>query len=374
MRKFLYPTKIFVKRLFLLILKGYTYISVEWILAYLLKKINNLMFKALPSRRNKIVWLGAFPPMHSNMGDHAQTLAAEQYFNNEFPDYHVICLNRNQISIPLLKKISSTLNSNDLVFIHSSGDFGSKYYDVEKSYCKLRKEIINIFNKNKIINLPTTVFYENNERGKRILEDDRQFYKNKNVTILGRESVSADFLASNFECNSSFFPDFVFYLKPTMIKKPRKGALLLLRSDEESGLSNEEKTKLIYLAQKYTSVVHDRDILKSSIPVVAFIRQNYIDSICRIYQNYEFVITDRLHGMIIAVITKTPCIAISGGIPHKISAYQSFLSESVEFINKTEEFDSAIKSIQSRPYKETDMSSYFDNFRKDIIGIRWMNG
>jgi len=341
--------------------------SIDGLGRFFYKEINNFIYKINSSKIKKIVWLGAFPPLHSNMGDHAQTLSVEQYFNNAFPDYHVIALNRNQISIPRLRKISSTLSSDDLVFIHSSGDFGSKYYDVEKSYCKLRKEIINVFDKNRIINLPTTVFYENNESGMRILEQDKQFYRNKNVTILGRESVSADFLAGHFECNSLFFPDFVFYLKPTLIQKPRKGALLLLRNDHESGLRIEKREELIHIAQKYTSVVHDNDILKSSIPVVDFIRKKYIESICNIYQNYEFVITDRMHGMIIAVITRTPCIAINGGIPHKISAYQSFLSESVEFINEIEEIDAAVKRIRSRPYKETDLSSYFDNFRKKVL-------
>jgi pyruvyl transferase EpsI len=366
-RKLFYPVKVFFRRFFSLVFKGNRYISIEGIAAYLLKKMNNLMFKAFPSRRNKILWLGAFPPMHSNMGDHAQTLAVEQYFNNEFPDYHIICLNRNQISIPQLKKISSTLKNDDLVFIHSSGDFGSKYYGMEKSYGKLRKEIINIFNRNKIINLPTTVYYENNDKGMGILEKDRQFYRNKNVTILGREAVSADFLAANFECNSRFFPDFVFYLRPPILQKPRKGALLLLRSDKEAELSNKERNEVISIAQKYTPVVHNRDILKSSIPVLDFIRKNYIESICRTYQNYEFVITDRMHGMIIAVITRTPCIAINGGIPHKMSAYQLFLADSVEFINEIEEIDSAVKRIRSRPYKETDMSSYFDSFRKYVL-------
>ena len=366
-RTFLYPLKVFFRRLYLFTFKGYKYITFEGVVAHILKKISDIGYKVLPSCRKKILWLGAFPPMHSNMGDHAQTLAVEQYFNNEFPDYHVICLNRNQISIPRLKRLSSTLNSDDLVFIHSSGDFGSKYYDMEKSYGKLRKEIINIFNKNKIINLPTTVYYENNDKGMSILEKDRQFYRNKNVTILGRESVSADFLAGNFECNSRFSPDFVFYLRPPILQKPRRGALLLLRSDKESELSNEEKNEMISIAKKYTSDVHDIDILKSSIPVLSFIRKNFIESICRTYQNYEFVITDRMHGMIIAVITRTPCIAINGGIPHKMSAYQSFLSESVEFINGIEDFDSAVKKIRSRHYKETDISSYFDNFRKDVL-------
>jgi len=367
-KNYLYNIKIFLRRLGLLFFKGHKYISLSGSLHYLCKKAKDFRYVIGPTYKNKIVWLGAFPPMHSNMGDHAQTLAVEQFFNNEFPEYHVIRIYRDKINIARLKKISSTLGKNDLVFIHSSGDFGSKYHDIENSYCKKRKEIINIFNKNKIIHLPTTVYYENNEKGRIILEQDKQFYKHKDITILGRESISSDFLASNFECNSRFFPDFVFYLKPNIIKKSRKGALLLLRSDLESGLSNEERNKIIDIVKEFTKGVHDKDILKSYIPVIDIILKNYIESICDIYQNYEFVITDRMHGMIIAIVTRTPCIAISGGIPHKISAYKSFFSKSVEFISEIEEIGSAIKRIRSKFYQESDLSSYFDNFRRDVLG------
>ena len=366
----LYNIKIFLKRAGLLFKMGGKYISFDGFIQSFCIKIDYIAYRINPSSEKKIIWLGAFPPMHSNMGDHAQTLAVEQYFNKEFPDYRLIGLNRNQISLSRLKKISLTLGKDDLVFIHSSGDFGSKYHDLEKSYCKLRKDIIRIFYNNKVINLPTTVYYENNERGKEILEEDTLFYKNNNITILARESVSSKFLSCNFECNSRFFPDFVFYFKPRITHKPRRGALFLLRSDNESGLSYQDRNKTIDMVRQYTELVHDRDILKSAIPVIDMIRERYIESICRIYQHYEFVITDRMHGMIIAVITNTPCIALNGGIPHKIKAYQSFLSESVEFIDAIEEIGLAIKQIRNKIYHPTDMSQYFEHFKNEIMKSR----
>lgn len=363
----LYNLKIFFKRAWRLIANGRKYMTRQEFFKYIYKKTRYLKFLINPSYGKKIIWIGAFPPMHSNMGDHAQTVAVEKYFKDKFPDYMVISLNRNQVSINRLKKISSILKEDDLVFIQSSGDFGSKYHDFENSYCKLRKEIVDIFNNNKVINLPTTVYYEENKRGREILNQDVAFFKNKQIIVLAREDVSASFLERHFESKSRFFPDPVFYLKPEITKKTRKGALILLRSDKESGISDRNRKKIVDISKQFVEIINDNDILKTSIPVVDIIRENYVNAICRVYQNYEFVITDRMHGMILGVISHTPCIAINGGIPHKISAYQSFLSDSVKFVDDIDDIGQAIHKIKMTAYKSTDMSCYYNELKTYIM-------
>ena len=79
--------------------------------------------------------------------------------------------------------------------------------------------------------------------------------------------------------------------------------------------------------------------------------------------------TDKMHGMITAVITGTPCIALNGGIPHKIKAYESFLSGAVIFIDDVSGIANAVEQIRSTEYKRIDLSDYFDKFRPEIAAV-----
>ena len=363
-REYLYDIKIFLRRLGFLLIKGRRYLGVPGFKKCINKYLKKLKSAVFFSSTKKIYWMGPFPPMHSNMGDHAQTLAVEQFFRNEFPEYYVIRYYRDKISLDLIKRIALKINKDDLVFIHSSGDFGSKYHDTKNSYCQKRKDIISALGENRIIHLPTTVYYEDTEQAEAILEQDKDFYKDKGVVLMGRESVSADFLAQHFSCQTLFFPDFVFYLKPKIRKNTKKGALFLLRSDHEAGLDERDKLRAKEIFRKFGIEVDDTDIMTSSIPVNDLNIDRYIESIFDIYQQYEFVVTDRMHGMITAVITKTRCIAIDEKIPHKISAYKPFLSQSVEFVDEVDEIEAAITKIRNTTYKETDMSQYYSDFRK----------
>ena len=72
------------------------------------------------------------------------------------------------------------------------------------------------------------------------------------------------------------------------------------------------------------------------------------------YQKSRVVITDRLHGMILAYITNTPCIVFACDNP-KIGGCYEWLrhSDQVVFFNEFSErtFESALQSILNRaPY------------------------
>jgi pyruvyl transferase EpsI len=59
------------------------------------------------------------------------------------------------------------------------------------------------------------------------------------------------------------------------------------------------------------------------------------------------VVTDRLHGMIFAAITNTPCIAM-GNINGKVkSVYETWLSNNqyVKYANNVDEFEQMLKEL-----------------------------
>lgn len=333
----------------------------------------------------RILWIGAFPPRHSNLGDHAQTLAVEKFFQEKFQDYQVIKLLRNEIDGPRWNKLTCSIQEDDLIFIHSSGDFGSRYHRFtekdawgghhpqknsppqESSWHDIRKKIIDAFPKNRVIQLPTTVYYESNEKGRKTQEEDRRFYSDKNFLVLCREPESTSILSKSAVCESCFFPDFVFYLKPKRISHVRKGGLIVLREDSESKFSQAEKDRLIDATRKIVPSVFVKNIQKAPFSMTPMVLENYLNEVFRIYQRYQFVITDFMHGMIFAVINKTPCIAFDGAIPHKVGGYKEILSRSVKFAKNEGEIPALIKEILCEPYHDVCLDEHFDNFRKNIL-------
>jgi nitroreductase len=86
------------------------------------------------------------------------------------------------------------------------------------------------------------------------------------------------------------------------------------------------------------------------------------------YKKFDVAITDRFHGFVFSLIAKTPCVALVGGIPHKIKGYQSFFEKQLGFVDSIKNIPiaitSAIKNFEFE--KVTDFSEYFDNFKKII--------
>ena len=304
----------------------------------------------------KLIWVGAFPPNVSNAGDHAQTLAIEKFLNANLLDYDISQFYRNEVGNERWEKETSNLTPDDLILINSSGDFGSRY----EGWHDIRGQIAKKFQHIKIINLPTTVYYSNDSRGQSILERDKKIYNSPNFTLLCREPESERIAHDNFDCDVQFFPDFVFYLQPSFSEVPC-GALVNLRSDGESALSEEQKSKVFEQVCKKYALTEMRDVHKLSYDITPDIRENYINSLFSQYQSRELIVTDMMHGMIFAVINHIPCVALDDAIPHKLSGYKSLLSRSVAFAESVEEVGYLAEDIV-KDYAVTDLSIYFKEF------------
>jgi pyruvyl transferase EpsI len=364
------------------------YISVP-ALINAIKRRSEAVKWSITIKKKKIIWVGCFGINDSNLGDRAQTVAVQKFFREKYPDYMVIRFFREDVGKKLWNDTVKAVSKNDLVFIHSSGDFGSQchifsersikksdIYNEDIAYPKyswhdIRKKIILSFPNNNIIHLPTTVYYSDDDNGKKILEQDKLFYKDKNVIVLCRELDSLSIISKELGCKSHFFPDFVFYFKPGLLGKTKSGARLLLRLDSESNIDYGSKSLINEMVSKVFPVTICENIHKLPFfPVTDLIAENYLNSIFRAYQESRVIITDMMHGMIFAVINKIPCIALNEVIPHKLSGYKELLSKSVMFANRIEEIPILLERILSEPYEETDMSSYFESFREDINKVR----
>lgn len=372
MGKLLTQIKLRAKRLYRFCTKGgLNYLSWAGSVKALQWHMNNGLQK---QSCKKIYWIGPFSPIHANVGDHAQTLGVQNFLCDKFSDYKIIRIYRDDITVKVLSDIAKQLRKSDLVFLQSSGDFGS-LHDVSShhpgriSYPEVRRQIVKMAQASKVINLPVTAFYEDNEQGVVSLDKDRTIFNGSKFIILCREPISLQTVQKNLTCKSMFFPDFVFYLKPKPYTEPRSGVRVILRRDKEAMLSVEQKEMLSVKLSTLFSDVNVEDIMHEFHVIPDSILEKYMDNVLQKFQQQELIITDKMHGMITAVITQTPCIALSGGIPHKISAYKSFLSGAVEFVDDVSDIEDAIKRIRKQEYSPVDLSSYFETFRTEVAGL-----
>lgn len=322
----------------------------------------------------KIVWLGLFPPENPSVGDHAQALAIQKWFKDCFPTLKVTRFYRRTPPPEGLKdwnRLCATVEEDDLIFIHSSGDWGTLFFwtgMTNRSWHDFRRRLVNQFPDNMIVQLPVSVFYHNTEGGKAVLAKDKALYKDKsNLVLMCREPVSHQILADNLECKSLFVPDFVFYLKPQLTRAPRRGVLLILRKDHETTFSNEGRQKIRRLIGTVTPNVVDRDVQWLSQPITDANRHSIVHGTFNYFQQFRVIVTDRLHAMIFSAITETPCVALDDKIPHKSSGYEGVVSDSIKFVKNIEEIPSAIRDVISRPFQTVDLTEHFTSLKERMF-------
>lgn len=252
-------------------------------------------------------------PTHGNMGDQMIAYATNKYLENNFNEYKVIEIYRDNV-YKYAKSIKKILNKEDLIFLHGGGNMGNLYLEEEI----VRRFIIKNFTENKIISMTQTMSFIG-KNAKEELEISKNIYnKHKNLVLLSRENISYENMKENF-INAKVIncPDIVLYLNGKLRESShvRDKIMTCLRNDKES-LLLDNKYKLIDMLKKNYSNIYEYDthIYK---PVFREERELKIKDMLSKFLESKVVITDRLHGMVFAAITKTPCI-VTKSLDHKV--------------------------------------------------------
>lgn len=252
-------------------------------------------------------------PTHGNMGDQMIAYATNKYLKDNFNEYKIIEIYRDHV-YKYAKSIKKILNKEDLIFLHGGGNMGDLYLGEEIT----RRFIIENFTDNKIISMTQTMSFIG-KNAKKELEISKNIYnKHKDLVLLARENISYENMKNNF-VNAKVIkcPDIVLYMNNKLEESShiRNKIMTCLRNDKES-LLLDKKYKLIDMLKKNYSNIYEYDthIYKQ---VLREDRELEIkDMLSKFFQS-KLVITDRLHGMVFAAITKTPCI-VTKSLDHKV--------------------------------------------------------
>ena len=140
-----------------------------------------------------------------------------------------------------------------------------------------------------------------------------------------------------------FVPDIVTYLKPSFSNERNDTCLLCLRDDKESVRSRQLENRIINCLEEH-NIVYNKFSTMSEKKVTKknrfILLKNKLYGISR----SKFMITDRLHGMLFAAITGTPCLAIDN-ISHKVKNGYEWI-KSLDYILFSESEETIEKSIK----------------------------
>lgn len=313
----------------------------------------------IPIKNKKIFLFGT--SRHSNLGDAAIAEAEICFAQKYFPDYQVIEFSTWEFD-DNLKYIKFVINPYDMIWCSGGGNFGNRYLGEEE----LRRKVVQNFPQNPVFIFPQSIFFTNDDEGRKQIAISRELYENHmNITIMNRDPKSLEYAKEYFpNTKSCLFPDIVCSYKYDK-QHNRNGVLVCIRDvGDESAMTQEQYNKVINFTGNLNLPVDYTKNLYSESYISKYMRNYVVNEQLDNFAKHKFVITDRLHGVIFSIITKTPCIAIKSE-DHKLKEFLKFLKDcnSIIYIDTNiDELQNAISKIQA--IENTDYPDWTEEFNQ----------
>lgn len=298
-------------------------------------------------------------PDYMNLGDHAIAIAENHYLSKKVGKF--IEIGSNSCHLDGLRNLREYVKLEDIIFVQGGGNMGSLWRVCEENI----RNIIRTFPDNKIIIFPQSVYYGNSKEDLAYFYQSQEVYNvHKDLLICSRDSRSYDFVNKSYKCKSVLLPDIALTLEYNK-KSKRNGIGLLLREDKEKFIKGDYQV----VAQSVVKKLGKNLIHITHHPIDdPCNRQKRIDELLDVYSSCELVITDRLHGMILSIVTSTPCIVFDNSYCKISDLYKTWLKD-CEYITLSEQLDEnslldLIKEKIRYKYQKFDSEIYKKEFDK----------
>lgn len=305
-------------------------------------------------------------PSHGNLGDHAIALSTISLLTEMKIKY--IEITTAQLSRLKRHRKLGVMNGHKIL-VNGGGNLGTLWFHLEELFRSVIRE-----NPNSIIFcLPNTIFYEKTEWGSEELERSKEIYNHHPaLQLYAREKTSFDFMAGIYH-NVKLVPDMVLFMDKLQAQKKRQGCLLCLRSDREKTRTEEQERQITISVQNlfgghvtYTDMCLDHGVLPEA-------RVQALEEKFDEFRSAQLVITDRLHGMIFAAITGTPCIVVDSKSPKVRGCYEWIRHlKFIRFADKAEQIESlyAQMSTENNHYDNEMLLPYWNILKQDILEFK----
>ncbi len=312
-------------------------------------------------RNKKAVYL-IMTPTHGNLGDHAITQAETLMLERLHIPY---------IDVPteLLKdwedKDMLHAMNGRTILINGGGNLGTIWFSLER----VIRGVIQANPKSRILILPNTMYYHDDERGREELEASKAIYNaHPSLTVYAREKTTYD-LAKKLYDHVKLVPDLALALNYSLPAFERDGCVMCLRSDKERTRTEEDEAEIMrQTRQLFGDKVRIGD-MNVNHAISPEDREEEIKKQCDLFKKAQVVVTDRLHGMIFCAITGTPCVVINSQSPKVKGCYEWI--KDLDYIRFCEDIRQLSAVIQSLPegnllYDNAPLLPYFRELESDI--------
>lgn len=276
-------------------------------------------------RRADAVTLMIGTPIHTNLGDHLITLAQYKFLEDIGYDNKIVEIPTEMFQV--YKKRLAKLNNVKMVLINGGGWLGNLWPIEEKIF----QEIVKIFCERKIVVFPQTIYFDWNIKPcDTFIESANTIFKCcKNLTLCVREWNSYIFAKKYYYgIKIMLVPDIAMYYKYFYPEKKgiRRNVGVCLRNDRETVRNNIliERITDIFKNQGYSFQPLDT---MNSFRIPTYMREQIVRKRLDLFSQYDYIITDRLHGMIFAFITNTPCVVLDNKTQKVSGVYSQWLKE-----------------------------------------------
>ncbi len=275
------------------------------------------VFLKLLNKRKKIILCNT--PVHENIGDHAIAIAEKEFIQKYFQDFNYIEIEEDICSSKYLPLMLKFVTKSDLIVLQGGGFMG----DLWPRHEICMRRIIDLCPDVLKIIFPQTCYLTDNTEN--AMKEYANSYNNcKNLVFFAREKQSYEFFKTAVLPNDRCFlaPDIVLSLN-RVSKNKRNGILICLREDKESLFLTIQRENMVKGIEnlkkeiKFTSTIYSKALEINE-------RDKVFEEKLHEFSSSELVITDRLHGMIFAAITGTPCIAFDN-LSHKVSGVSEWI-------------------------------------------------
>lgn len=297
-----------------------------------------------------------------NIGDHQIAESILQFLKECCPECAVVEITASQYrgAKPILQK---KIKGNELIVLTGGGNFGDIYPFAQN----LRQDVVDTWPNNPKIIFPQTIYFSDAPTAQEYLARAGATYtKERNVTIFAREKKSFELAGELFSCDRYLVPDIVLSASKQEVTMREQRILLSMRQDCERAVDNVIPEAMI--RSKGFQMRRLDNQLSCSVSVKD--RKRTIDWVLENYRHSSLVITDRLHGMIFAAITGTPCIVFSN-YNHKVRGTYEWIKylpyiRFAESVADVEKYLPELLEMKDCHYDKTPLEPYFEKLAEVV--------
>lgn len=313
-------------------------------------------------RGNILIFL---TPEHGNIGDSAIIIAEKEFFRKYFPGRTVVEIPQG-LDRPVAARLGAVHGDDSVITVPGGGFLGNLW--LPANY--VQKNYLENFPDRRIVLFPNTIFFEEKDGWRREIAETRAAYRaHPNLHVFIRDK-SIDFLKKEILGEDSprahGAPDIVLSLDRSAPKFERAGVLLCFRADKEKVLPDAAVAELeARLRERGERASRTDTVVPYGVP--AEVREFEVERKFDEFRRARLVITDRLHGMIFAAITGTPCIALnnsSGKVEGVWSLWLRHL-DYVKFVREAAEIPALLDAMLALGGRRYD-TSVFEKYWADI--------